>query len=150
MRSSLRHQVLTSIDIPAPPDRVWHHLTAFDAYPAWNPFITDASGVLRVGDRLQVRLHPPGGRPQSFRPRVTVVEPGAVLAWQGRIGGPWLFAGDHRFALTPIAEGTRLDHGETFTGLLVPLLRRSLDGPTRDGFEAMNRALADRAGADAS
>jgi hypothetical protein len=39
---------------------------------------------------------------------------------------------------------------ETFTGLLVPLLRRSLDGPTRHGFEAMNLALADRAGADAS
>jgi hypothetical protein len=31
--------------------------------------------------------------------------------------------------------------GEVFTGLLVPLLRRSLDGATKQGFIAMNEAL---------
>ena len=143
----MRHEVHTSVDIPAPPDRVWHHLVAFDAYPEWNPFVILISGVPRVGERLRVRLQPPGGRSMGFRPRVTKVEPGSVLEWLGRLGLPWLFDGRHRFELTPTEDGTRLSHGEMFTGLLVPFVRRSLDGPTRDGFEAMNVALADWVGA---
>jgi hypothetical protein len=39
----------------------------------------------------------------------------------------------------------RFVHGESFRGLLVPLLRKNLDGPTRAGFTAMNEALKQRA-----
>lgn len=143
-RSVMRHRIATHIDIPASPDRVWHHLTALDAYAEWNPFITRASGVLRIDERLQISIEPPDGRAASFSPRVTTVEPGVALEWLGRLGLPGLFDGRHRFELTPTADGTRLAQTETFTGLLVPFLRRSLDGPTRAGFEAMNAALAER------
>lgn len=142
----MRHRLLTRIDIPATPDQVWRHLTDFTAYGRWNPFITRAEGTLEAGRSLTIRLEPPGGRAMTFRPRVTVVRPGSTVEWLGRTVLPGVFDGRHRFELTPIAGGTRLEHSETFRGLLVPLLRGSLDGPTRRGFEAMNRALADRAG----
>ena len=83
----------------------------------------------------------------TFRPRVTVVEPGVALEWFGRFALPGLFSGRHRFDLSPTADGTRLVHSEAFRGGLVPILRASLDGPTQRGFVAMNQALAVRAGA---
>jgi hypothetical protein len=59
---------------------------------------------------------------------------------------PGLFDGQHFFKLQPLDEGrrTRFVQGERFTGVLVPLLRKSLDRGTREGFEAMNQALKAR------
>ena len=80
-----------------------------------------------------------------MRPTVTEAEPGRVLAWLGRFGVPWLFDGAHRFALEPQPTGrTRFVQSERFSGLFVPLLRRSLREHTLAGFHAMNQALANR------
>ncbi|MEM1333610.1 MAG: SRPBCC domain-containing protein [Actinomycetota bacterium] len=141
----MAHDLSTEIDIDAPPARVWAILTDLGAYSAWNPFITESTGVAVVGARLVNRLEPPGGRAMTFRPVVTEVVDERSFEWLGRFGVPRLFDGRHRFDLTPTQRGTRLRHTERFTGLLVPLLRRQLDTSTRAGFEAMNRALAGRA-----
>ena len=58
---------------------------------------------------------------------------------------PGLFSGRHRFELHPTATGTRVVHGETFTGVLVPFLARSLDAHTLPGLLALNDALRVRA-----
>ena len=140
----MRHELRAEIDIDAAPDAVWAHLVDLPAYADWNPFITSASGTAAVGERLTLRMRPPGGRATTFRPRVTAVAPGAVLEWLGRLGVPGLFDGRHRFELTATGSGTRLVQSEVFTGLLVRPLRRSLDTGTRSGFEAMNEALRRR------
>jgi hypothetical protein len=80
----------------------------------------------------------------TFRPQVTEVVPGGVLEWLGHLGVPGLFDGRHRFELTATPSGTHLVQREEFTGLLVRPLRRSLDGGTRAGFQAMNEALRER------
>jgi hypothetical protein len=140
----VRHELRTEIDIPAPPDAVWAHLIDLPAYADWNPFITSAAGTVAEGERLTLRMQPPGGRAMTFRPTITRAEPGAVLEWLGRLGMPGVFDGRHRFELTATPSGTHLVQGETFTGVLVRPLRRSLDGGTRAGFEAMNEALRRR------
>jgi hypothetical protein len=140
----MRHALRTEIDIAAPPDVVWSCLTNFAHYPDWNPFIVSVAGVAAVGQRLTVRLEPPGGRAITMRPTVTEVVPGRTLEWLGRLGMPGIFDGRHRFELHETATGTRLVHGEIFHGLLVRPLRRSLDVSTRAGFVAMNDALARR------
>ncbi len=64
---------------------------------------------------------------------------------RGRTLIPGLFDGEHSFALEPAAGGfVRFVHAETFRGLLVPLVARTLRTTTRHGFEAMNRALKTR------
>lgn len=145
LEDAMRHELRTEVEIAAPPEQVWHHLTDLAAYAGWNPFITSAAGSVAVGARLTLRMEPPGGRAMTFRPTVTQVEPGRVLEWLGRLGVPGLFDGRHRFELQPTAAGTRLVHREWFRGLLVRAMRGSLDGPTRQGFEAMNAALAEQA-----
>jgi hypothetical protein len=135
----------SEIEIDASPEEVWETLTAFEAYPAWNPFIASVEGPSTVGAKLKVRLEPPGGRGITMHPKVTESEPGRTLAWLGRLGVPGVFDGAHHFALEPLDEGrTRFVQKERFSGVLVPLFRRSLRTHTLAGFEAMNHALADR------
>jgi hypothetical protein len=136
------------IEIDAPPEEVWEALTEFEAYPSWNPFLTSVEGPPTAGAKLNVRLEPPGGRGITMHPTVTESEPGRELAWLGRLGFPGVFDGAHRFEVEPLGDGrTRFVQSERFSGVLVPLLRRSLRSHTLAGFKAMNQALADRAGA---
>ncbi|WP_116451754.1 SRPBCC domain-containing protein [Blastococcus litoris] len=141
----MRHHIGTEIDIEAPPAEVWRHLVDLAAYPEWNPFIPSAAGTVAVGERLTLRLQPPGGRALPIRPAVTAVTPGSVLEWLGHLGVPGLFDGRHRFELFPTPGGTHLVQSESFSGVLVRPLRALLDGGTRAGFEAMNDALRTRA-----
>ncbi|MDT0278243.1 SRPBCC domain-containing protein [Blastococcus goldschmidtiae] len=137
----MRHRISAAVDIEAPPDAVWARLTDLAGYADWNPFIPSASGELRPGERLSLRLQPPGGRALPIRPTVTEVVEGSAFEWLGHLGVPGLFDGRHRFELTPTAQGTRLVQSESFSGVLVRPLRGFLDGGTLAGFRAMNDAL---------
>ena len=136
--------IKTQVDLPAEPSVVWAHLVDTESIGTWNPFITSMSGVLEVGERLQVRIAPVGGRAMTFKPRVTVVEPGRRLEWLGTMGVPGLFDGRHSFTLTPIDQGhTRFVQAEEFTGALTPFTGNLLS-KTQAGFAAMNAALLAR------
>jgi hypothetical protein len=136
----------TEIEIDAPSERVWELITDFASYPQWNPFIRSISGQPTPGERLEVRLEPPGGRGMTFKPKVLNVEPNRELRWLGHVLVPGLFDGEHSFTIQPLEENrVRFAQREAFRGLLVPLFARSLDNNTRRGFEEMNRALKERA-----
>jgi hypothetical protein len=144
-------QLHTEIEINAPAERVWEVLTDFASYPQWNPFIRRASGVPRTGERLEVRIEPPGGRGMTFKPKVLNAEANRELRWLGHILVPGLFDGEHSFTIWPLGENrVRFVQREAFKGLLVPLFARSLETNTQRGFEEMNRALKERAEAAAT
>lgn len=138
--------LVTRIDIDAPPRRVWDVLTDFDHYHEWNPF-AQIAGRPTEGARLHVELTPPNGRTTRFRPTVTRVEKGRELRWHGHLLVPGLFDGDHRFVLESVdgGERTTLTHAEEFTGVLSPLVWRFIGTETERGFEEMNAALKCRA-----
>jgi hypothetical protein len=139
-------QLTSRIDIDATPERVWQVLSEFGAYPQWNPFIVRAEGRAQAGSRLVMRMQPVGARGITLRPTVTQATPGHRLRWRGRLGLPGIFDAEHAFTITPRPEGgVWLSQDETFTGLLVPLMARSLDRHTLPAFEAMNAALKHRA-----
>jgi hypothetical protein len=139
-------QITATVDLDAPPDRVWAVLTDTAKHATWNPFITKMGGTLAVGQKLQIRIAPPGGKPMSFRPTVTDVQPQHRLAWLGHLGFPGLFDGAHSFTLTPIANGrTQLVQTENFSGALV-WMSRGLLTKTAAGFEAMHNALSKHLG----
>ena len=136
--------VTTHLTISAPAEAVWQTLTDLAAYAAWNPFVTAASGDVGLGQRLDLTVHPPGGRATRFGPWVTAVEPHRYLEWLGHHALPGVFDGRHSFTLTPTSRGRTLpQQSETFTGVLTPFTG-SLLARTRAGFVAMNDALARR------
>lgn len=125
--------------------QVWSVLTDLGKYPEWNPFIREASGEVRPGARLTVRIHPPDGSPMVFRPTVREASPARELRWLGQLWLPGLFDGEHRFRIEPVEGGSvRFRQSEQFRGLLVPLLPAVIYDRTRRGFDAMNRALKER------
>lgn len=140
------YHLRTEIDIHASAEKVWSILSDFSSYPQWNPFIRSASGVAEEGARLQIAVQPNGGKVMRFSPIVLAAEAGRELRWRGRFVFPGIFDGEHRFVIEPLGEGkVRFEQSEQFSGLLVGLLRSSLERDTKRGFEDMNRALKARA-----
>lgn len=138
-------EIRSEIEIAASADRVWEILTDFARFPEWNPFIRRAEGRARVGERLTVLLQPAGGRATTFRPRVLRADPGRELVWLGRLVVPGIFDGEHHFEIEPQSGGVRFVQREVFTGALAGLILNRIGDTTRQGFEAMNRALKARA-----
>lgn len=133
-----------SIEIDATPEQVWDVLTDLPSHAEWNPFLTAISGDVRKGSRLDVRIQPPGKRGMRFRPVVTAAIPGREFAWLGNLVVRGLFDGAHQFVIEDLGNSrSRLTQKETFTGVLVPVIGRTL-GATADGFEQMNQALKAR------
>ena len=144
-------QIRTEIEIRADAERVWDILTDFAAYPAWNPFIPRLDSSVAVGARLDARLRPPGCRGMRFRPTVLAATPGREPRWLGHLGIPGLVDGEHSFRIEPVGpDHVRFIQEERFTGLLTPIILRFAEQGTRQGFEAMNRALKARAEQPAS
>jgi hypothetical protein len=107
------------------------------------------AGALVVGQRLTVTMRA-GRRTMTFRPVVQALEHGTLLRWTGRLGLPGLFDGDHELRVEATAPGTcRFTQRESFSGVLVPVMRRLLDN-TDTAFAAMNTALRARATAVAA
>ena len=116
----------------------------FQSYPEWNAFITSISGSARVGEKLSVRIQPPGKKGMTFKPTVLVADPQREIRWKGKVLVNGIFDGEHFFRLEPRGNGTTFHQGERFTGLLVPLLSGTFHA-TEQGFKAMNEGLKRRA-----
>ena len=135
----------TDIEIDAPVEKVWGTFSDFEVWPDWNPFARSLKGRVAVGEKLEVRLEPPGGKAMTFKPKVVEFEPGRELRWLGHLLIPGIFDGEHQFRVEAIDGGrTRFTQREEFRGLLVGLLMRMVRDNTTRGFEAMNQALKER------
>lgn len=139
-------EIRTEIEIDAPAKQVWHTLTDFAQFAQWNPFIREAEGKVEEGMQLEVHIKPPGGRTMMFKPTVKQTIPERELRWLGHLWVPGLFDGEHIFELEPRGENkVCFVQRERFSGILVPLLWKSLDRNTRQGFKEMNAALKEKA-----
>jgi hypothetical protein len=134
----------TDVMIDRSPQAVWQVLTATADYPAWNPEISRLDGPLREGSVIEFAA---GTGPDAmvFHPRILVVRQERELRWKGSVWLPGLFDGEHWFVLEPVGNGTRFIQGETFTGVLVGRLTRSVLKDTIDSMREMNDALKRRA-----
>lgn len=80
-----------------------------------------------------------------FYPHIRRCVPNRILSWLGRVVCPGLFVGHHRFEI--VAAGRhhiRFSQHETFSGLLVHVVRNTFEGPTMRGFRQMNEPLEKR------
>lgn len=142
----MKKEIRTEITIEATPNRVWEVLTRFENYPNWNPFIKSLQGEVKVGKKIIVRLEPPGAKGMTFKPKVLAFEPNNQFKWIGRLIFHGLFDGEHRFELIDNGNGTTtFIQAEKFSGILVRMLSKMLDGSTTNGFNAMNQKLKEEA-----
>jgi len=135
-------EIKTIIHIHAPANIVWEVLMNFQKYPQWNPFIREIEGHAETGKQISVTMLPPDfDKPMTFSPSVLKNENQKEFRWRGKLFMKGLFDGEHYFLLEKLPNGsTALEHGESFSGLMVPFLKSTLK-KTEQGFQQMNIAL---------
>ena len=135
----------TEIGILAPAERVWGILIDTDRWTEWNPF-AKMTGRIAPGERISVTLTPSGKSAMTLKPTIVKLDHGREFRWLGHLGMRGLFDGEHAFRDTAEDAGRcRFEHFETFTGILSTPVMWMVGAATRQGFEAMNRALKARA-----
>lgn len=144
--------ICAAADLDAPRAAVWDVLTDLERWAEWNPHVVLAAGDLALGSRLRLRIRTGGpaapgartGRTTGFRPCVVELVQGERFAWLGHLGVRGLFDGRHSFVLSDLSGGrTRIVQAETFSGVLVRPLRRTVSG-AQGAFDAVHTALAER------
>ncbi|MCC5916530.1 MAG: SRPBCC domain-containing protein [Cryomorphaceae bacterium] len=96
--------------------------------------------------RIKISIHPEGGKPMTFAPKVLDFENQKIFRWKGVFLIPGLFDGEHIFELKRNHNGTTtLNHRENFYGIMVPFMKKQLNTAVKAGFNAMNIAVKERA-----
>lgn len=140
-----KHVLSTEIIIQASPQKVWDVLSDFDAYPQWSSFVKSVKGEVKTGKKIAVLLHPPQGNPMMFKPTVLTWDEHKKFSWLGHLLVKGLFDGEHIFELVDNQDGTTtFKQSENFNGILVPFLRKMLDGKTKQGFDVFNEQIKQR------
>jgi hypothetical protein len=135
----------TAIEIAAGPQRVWEVLEEFARYPEWNRFLLRVDGRLAIGAQIRFRFELPRGLRMNATAIVLKFEPARELRWAGCLLWPWLFRAEHYFVIEPLAtERVRFLHGESFSGLLLPLAWLVLRRQGPPVYEQMNADLKHR------
>lgn len=118
-----------TIELAAPPDRVWKALTTPGEIAAW--FRVTVEGPLAPGTEVWMTVMEPKNNCKRFRVRVVEMDPPRKFSWEwhpGEVDPAVDYSKEPRtrvtFTLEPTARGTRLTLSETgFTA--VSLARRA-------------------------
>jgi hypothetical protein len=131
-------------EIAAPRSEVWRLLTDFDHYSDWNPFITDGSGRLGLGETLRLRYEPPDGDSSVRQPEIQILNPKRKMRWRSRhLHLPGVLDREQEFKLISLGPHRMrlIVHGR-WEGLLAPF--GNVDATER-GYLMMVDALERRA-----
>ena len=112
-----------SSSINATPERVWHVLADIASWPDWDSGVTGVDGRLALGEKLSIAVEANPGR--AFPVKVTALDEPERIVFRG--GMPLgLFTGQRTYTLQPDGTATRFTMRETYTGLLAPLIFRTI------------------------
>ena len=112
-----------STTIRATPAAVWAVLTDGAKWTTWNTTIEKVEGSITPGGKLKVYTKLSPGR--AFPVRVSEFAPPQRMVWTG--GMPLgLFKGVRTYTLTPTDGGVEFGMREVFSGLMAPLITRSI------------------------
>ncbi len=129
--------------IRASPEAVWQLLTDGPGYPKWNGTVNKVEGTIALGEKITVHAKISPGR--AFPVKVAVWEPNSRMVWAS--GMPLgLFKGERTFTLSPHDGGVEFSMREVFSGLLSPLIEKSIPDlqPAFEAFAADLKARAEQ------
>lgn len=130
-----RKSINSAIDIHAPDELVWHTLEDLQRYRAWNQ-ATRFNTAPKVG-KIQLMMVRLGTLWLPVPVLIQHCNAQQGLRWIGGI--PGLITGSHYFRTQAIDRNrTRLEQGEDFFGLLVPLLLPLLDNVLGTLYDNIN------------
>ena len=116
-----------TVDIAAPPERVWQVLTDVELWPEWTESVDKVkrldSGPFRVGSRARIKQ--PKFLPAVWE--VTDLEPRRAFTWISRSPGV-VASAKHR--IEPTSRGSKVSLSVAYGGLLGGVVAKVLGGIT--------------------
>lgn len=133
------------VGIQSPAEAIWDVVFDIASWAAWNPLYTEASGVVRIGQTLQLTETLPGRGPQATRAVVLEWVPNEQLHFQtAALGG--LVRATRYVEIEQLAEESCIvSNGAIVGGLLGTSWARRFGGALFRGLRDMNTALKARA-----
>ncbi|HUR32155.1 MAG TPA: SRPBCC family protein [Vicinamibacterales bacterium] len=117
-----------SVQIEAPPDRVWSVMSDIERWHEWTPTITRVqrtnAGPFRIGARA--RVHQP--RLPAADWMVTAIQEGRSFTWESRAPGLRVTA---RHQVEAVGTGSRVTLSIQYSGVVGNLLGRLIAGINR-------------------
>lgn len=127
----------TRIAINGTPEAIWAVLTDAPKYTVWNTTVDKVDGRIAAGEKVTVHAKISPGR--AFPVKVVEFEPARKMVWAS--GMPLgLFKGERTFTLTPKNGAVEFEMREVFSGLLEPLIGKSIPD-LQPAFEEFAAAL---------
>lgn len=143
-KSTFRMDCAVSINIQAPPDRIWKLLTTAGDFPRWNSTVKSIEGKIALGETVKLKATIAPER--TFTLKVNEFVPNQRLVWSD--GMAPMFKGVRTYTLTPQANGsTDFTMVEVFSGIMLPMIAGSLPdfGPSFEQYAAdLKRAAEQR------
>lgn len=143
-KSTFRMDCAVSINIQAPPDRIWKLLTTAGDFPRWNSTVKSIEGKIALGETVKLKATIAPER--TFTLKVNEFVPNQRLVWSD--GMAPMFKGVRTYTLTPQANGsTDFTMVEVFSGIMLPMIAGSLPdfGPSFEQYAAdLKRAAESR------
>lgn len=148
MANRMATLIESTVEIDAPPERVWAILVDLASYGEWNPFTPRIDASLEVGTPVVLHVAMKPGEPLLVQTEVCSANDPAKreLGW-GMTMGPGFVLRANRIQRVEALPGDRSRYwtGDAFAGLLVPLVMALYRSHIQRGFDGVARALKERA-----
>ena len=109
--------------INAKPETIWAILTDAPKYPTWDPGVIKIDGTIASGNKITA--HSKISPNRAFPVTVSEFVPNKKMVWSSAMP-LGLFKGARTFTLTPKGDSVEFDVREEFSGLLLPLIGRTI------------------------
>ncbi len=141
MSVKIEHQV----GVKAPASVVWEIVHDLERWSDWNPLYAEASGAIRIGEKLKLKLVLPDQEPRELEATVIDWTPDEAIHWKTtHVGG--LVKTIRYLEIEAKSEtGCIFSNGEIFTGLLGARVAKQMCPSLRKGFTALGEAVRDLA-----
>ena len=130
----------SSLEIDAPPDKVWALVNELEEWPQWIPSIKSieklSEGPLGIGS--QIRVTAKSTFTVSLLMTITEFVPGQRAVLQGKALGTKM---TRYYTFEPVNQGTRLTVGGEVSGLLAFLARRGGQAVSEEIVQAAKRKI---------
>jgi hypothetical protein len=125
-----------TVDIDAPPGRVWEILVDFPNYGSWNRFCPGIECSGELGSKVVMDVRFPGQKPIRQVEVLNVLEPPRRIAWGVIMGSRLVMVANRYQTLEPIGQGrTRYTTIDYMSGLIAPIVKALYAEKVRAGFQ---------------
>ena len=130
----------SSVEIDAPPEKVWALVNEFEEWPQWIPSIKKIEKLSEgaLGEGSQIRVIAKSTITVKLLMTITEFVPRRHAVMQGKVLGTEM---TRYYTIEPVNGGTRLTAGGEVSGLLAFLVRRGGQALSEEIVQAAKRKI---------